>query len=257
MSRSAEDTAGASEERKAARRPKFSMMPTEMIESPPDATCSHLYNYLDLCQGQVGWPARGAQSVGDALGIQARTVMTHARHLEDIGWIEIEPDPRTARPPYPKYEFRVIHNPARKRVNPAATTAAPRRAARRTSKYLSRPSSRKSVHDATGAALIAPGVARSARVDSRANRATQVPTSTADSAPLSRSPRYGGGLRGGGFQGEELSGKDWDSGGSDEKSRDYADCLATRDAAWWSEEDEPPPSDNCSSCGDDPCSCPF
>ena len=118
-----------------------------------------------------------------------------------------------------------------------ATTAAPRRAARRTSKYLSRPSSGKSVQDATGAALIAPGVARSARVDSRANRATQVPTSTAESAPLSRSPRYGGGLRDEGFQGEELSAEECCPGeGSSGESAGF-DFGEANSAASGSQED--------------------
>ena len=112
------------EDRKAARRPKFSMTPTEMIEEARDAFCARLYSYLDLIHGSAGRPAKGAQAVADALGVQARTVMVHSCHLAEAGWIEIEPDPRHARPPYPQYEFRVVHNPARKRLNPAATTAA-------------------------------------------------------------------------------------------------------------------------------------
>ena len=75
-------------------------------------------------KAKQGGRSCGAQFIADTLGTQARTVMTHARHLADIGWIEIEPNPLQARRPYPKYEFRVVHNPARKRVNPAATTAA-------------------------------------------------------------------------------------------------------------------------------------
>ncbi len=254
---------GASRNKEASRKCKFSMMPTEMIESPPDANCSLLYNYLDLRQGKAGRPVRGAQSVADALGMQARTVMTHARHLADLGWIEIDPDPRNAIPPYSKYEFRVVHNPARKRVNPAAKTAAPRRAARRASNHPSHPSSRRPIYEATPDALTAPGVARSARVESRVERATRPPTCTAESAALSRSPRYGGGLVDDGSQwdgedtGEEECLGECDSGQEEELSEGSVG-LAARDYLFWYGDAEPVvPSSNCPTCGDDPCSCPF
>lgn len=67
---------------------QFAMVPKEIIYGAPDAECLMLYAYCDLRQGQDGWSARGAQYVADKLGWQARTVTEHAKHLEDLGWLE-------------------------------------------------------------------------------------------------------------------------------------------------------------------------
>ena len=90
---------GASRNKEASRKCNFSMMPTEMIESPQTRTVRCFTTISTFARAKQGVPFRGAQSVADALGMQARTVMTHARHLADLGWIEIDP---TRATPFPR-----------------------------------------------------------------------------------------------------------------------------------------------------------
>ncbi len=92
-------------------RDTWAMIPRELIERAPDDVCLRIFAYLDLCQGEKGWPVRGIGRVARALALQERTVSKHYGHLEKAGWIRVEREEGTAK----KKLARVIHNPARRR----------------------------------------------------------------------------------------------------------------------------------------------
>ena len=92
------------------RRQPFAMVPEELILGTPDDVCFRLYCYLDLRQGDKGWPVRGIQRVADELGLQRETVAKHLKHLEKLGWVRVARERGTQR----KHLAHVVHNPARK-----------------------------------------------------------------------------------------------------------------------------------------------
>jgi hypothetical protein len=96
---------------KVARPAAYAMVSAELIESGLDDVCFRLYAHFDRVQGASGSPACGAEKVGQAVGLQARTVIDHAKHLQDYGLIEI------SKLGQKKYVFNVVHNLSRGRVN--------------------------------------------------------------------------------------------------------------------------------------------
>lgn len=100
---------------------KWAMIPESLIvgellpgiSSQQQASALRLYCYLDLRQGANGWPVKGFRTVAKAIGMQPRTVSMAAKNLETAGLIEL-----TVTAPVPTSAvMRVIHNPARSRVN--------------------------------------------------------------------------------------------------------------------------------------------
>jgi len=94
-------------------RETFAMVPVSVLWRL-DAMCVHLYGVLDEIQNRNGRPARNFQRLAEILGTQARTVETHAGHLEVLGLVKITQTGRHAA------VVEVVHNPARKRWNPDA-----------------------------------------------------------------------------------------------------------------------------------------
>ena len=103
-------------------RDRFAMIPESLIvgELIPGAstqlrtTMLLVYCYLDLRQGERGWPVKGYRAVGKEIGLQERTVAKAAEALAKAGWIEL-----TKTSPNGGVAMKVIHNPARSgRVNP-------------------------------------------------------------------------------------------------------------------------------------------
>jgi hypothetical protein len=83
-----------------------------------DSRLVHLYAELDLRRGATGRPGGGYRDLAKALGWQPRTVERYARHLADLGLVEINSDGRGA------VAIDVVHNPSRKdRRNPDSTVA--------------------------------------------------------------------------------------------------------------------------------------
>ena len=80
-----------------------------------------VYSYLDLRQGERGWAVRGYRVVAKETGLQDRTVASAARTLADAGLIELS----VTRPVATSAVMKVIHNPARRRVNPDAAVGPP------------------------------------------------------------------------------------------------------------------------------------
>jgi hypothetical protein len=163
------------------------MVPRDLIESDLDNGCIRLYAYLDGVQGEKGWPAKGYAATAQRLGMQARTVGEKAEILEARGLIEITRDVSSGTSGARKEVMRVIHNPARKRTNPAVVLGEPRKRYRSKSKYsanaegerLDRRSERKP---------------RSTHPDQRVQRDLEAEPRTAFNAPRSRSTRCEEGL---------------------------------------------------------------
>ena len=61
-----------------------------MISEQACPTCVALYTALDLRCGQDNRPQRGVRSLETAMHIDRRTIMTHARHLASVGWIDLD-----------------------------------------------------------------------------------------------------------------------------------------------------------------------
>jgi hypothetical protein len=80
-----------------------------------------LFCYLDLRQGERGWPVRGFRYVAKEIGLQDRTVASAARTLSEAGLIELT----LTIPVATSAVMRVIHNPARARVNPDVALGSP------------------------------------------------------------------------------------------------------------------------------------
>lgn len=92
-------------------RQKFAMVPEELILNARDADCLRIFAYLDLRQGDRGWPVRGQGRVARDLGLQRQTVAKHLRHLEETGWVKVDRQPGSKK----KQVATVVHNPARGR----------------------------------------------------------------------------------------------------------------------------------------------
>ena len=115
-----------------ARRPsqeKFAMIPESLIvgELLPGISTSRrlsallVYSFVDLRQGKDGWPVKGFRTVAKAIGLQPRTVAAAARTLAEAGLIELD----HSEPVRTKAVMRVIHNPARGKVNQGAAVGSP------------------------------------------------------------------------------------------------------------------------------------
>ncbi len=81
----------------------------------------HVYCYLDLRQGKDGWPVKGFRKVAKKTGLQPRTVAAAAKTLAEAGLIELT----LTKPVAKKAVMKVIHNPARGKVNPHAVVGPP------------------------------------------------------------------------------------------------------------------------------------
>ncbi len=142
-------------------RDEFSIMPESVICSGLDSDCVRIYAYIDLVNGQSGRRAKAAgyQVVGDAIGMQARTVSVHVDHLRACGLVEVTEDGMK------RVALRVRHNPGRLegdpkrvrrargvRIPPVVPTARPKRA---------KPKIADRSPDATPAASHAPQAANS------------------------------------------------------------------------------------------------
>ena len=157
------------------KRPPFAMVPRELIESGLDDTCVRIYALMDGRQGDKGWSASGAQFLADKVGMQERTFMTHARHLECYGLIAI-----TRRGDRGKYIFDLVHNPSRPdRFNLLAQLP-----------ELPLRAKKISVYSSTSAKESDLEVLRPSRVAPRADRALDQRTSPATTAGRVRSMRY-------------------------------------------------------------------
>jgi hypothetical protein len=111
------------------QREPFGMIPQSLIEALP-AMALKLFCYLDLRQGENGWPVRGYRKVGRALGWKADTVAHWAAFLAAHGIIDITGEGCQAR------TMAVTHNPARKRPSsPARPPAVPERSDRKGHPY--------------------------------------------------------------------------------------------------------------------------
>jgi DNA-binding transcriptional ArsR family regulator len=91
---------------RTARFPPFAILPRAVIESGLDDTCVRLYAEIVVRSGLPNehWPVRGEDDLAKRLGMQGRTLMVHARHLESCGLIELRKEGKG------KYRFIVIHN---------------------------------------------------------------------------------------------------------------------------------------------------
>jgi hypothetical protein len=89
------------------------MTPESLIMNLP-AMALQLYAYLDLKQGDRGWPAKGYRKIGKVLGWKHDSVREWAMYLADLGIIDITGDGHQSR------ALWVIHNPARGRSIPRA-----------------------------------------------------------------------------------------------------------------------------------------
>jgi hypothetical protein len=113
------------------KKPRFALVPQDIIESGLDASCVRLYAFIDLRGGPKGtWEMPGAMDIGDLIGMQAETLLRHARHLAEAGLIEY------GRKGQGKYVFRILHNPAREKISPAALIPPSQPRARKPSKYV-------------------------------------------------------------------------------------------------------------------------
>jgi hypothetical protein len=102
----------------ADERDRFAMAPESLItgllpeaDSRTRATAFMVYAYLDLRQGEKGRPVQGFRNVARKIGFQERTVAAAARALANAGLIELSESGSNAT------VMRVLHNPARGRVN--------------------------------------------------------------------------------------------------------------------------------------------
>jgi len=91
------------------------------IDSRERGSAVVLYCYLDLRQGADGWPVKGFRAVARKLGYQDRTVSSAAKILHEAGLIELT----LTQPVATSAVMKVIHNPARRRVNPSVTLRSP------------------------------------------------------------------------------------------------------------------------------------
>ena len=97
--------------------------------------------YLDLRQGERGWPVKGFRYVAKEIGLQDRTVASAARTLNEAGMIELT----LTSPVATSAVMRVVHNPARARVNPDVALGSPsKRYRHETLQYPASPSVRAS-----------------------------------------------------------------------------------------------------------------
>jgi DNA-binding transcriptional ArsR family regulator len=110
------------------------MLPRELIESGLDAGCVRLMAYVLLKAGpDNSWPITGATEIGDRIGMQAATLLSHAKHLRDAGLITFE---RLGRE---KYRFTILHDPKRGLLNSGVAIPPSRPHARKKSKYSAPP----------------------------------------------------------------------------------------------------------------------
>lgn len=86
-----------------------------------DSWCVHLWSYCDLFQGNGSRLAGGTQYIATQLGWTRGTVITHAGHLEKHGWLAIHRSTKEPMGSSDATRYEVVHNPARGRINPAAT----------------------------------------------------------------------------------------------------------------------------------------
>jgi hypothetical protein len=107
---------------------KFAMLGQELIESGLDDGCFRPMSYVLLKGGpNRSWDVAGATEIGDRIGMQAPTLMTHAQHLSEHGLLAYE------RPGRGKYRFNVLQDPKHGYQDAAIPPAHPH--ARKTSKY--------------------------------------------------------------------------------------------------------------------------
>jgi hypothetical protein len=150
-----------------------------IIESGLDDGCFRFYVCVVRASGPgQAWRVTGAADIGDLIGMQPRTLLTHAEHLAGMGLIEF------AREGLGKYVFRLLHNPAEGLFNENASVPAPKAHRRKTSSYASSPVPRRSRE----------GQARSPRENSRDQRGSAAAERPATIAGQPKSAEKYGGL---------------------------------------------------------------
>jgi len=169
------------------------MVPKSIVESGLDDGCVRLYAYLDRVQGNNGHPARGFAATGEDLGLQPRTVSSHAHHLCEFGVIALEGS--TGDGGHGKEVMRVIYNPARRRWPPT-----PVQLPERTTRYR-KPSTAPKFATERDAARKEGRAPRVRKQTPRGERRTPDPGTVEsvpalDAGPNLRSPRAGEAERG-------------------------------------------------------------
>ncbi len=109
---------------KGRGRERFAMLPESVItgELIPGITTQRrlmaflVYSYVDLKQGDDGWPVRSLRHIAKEIGVQERTVKEAVRTLEEAGLVEVV----RSGPPHKSTVVEIVHNPARGRRSPNA-----------------------------------------------------------------------------------------------------------------------------------------
>ena len=91
----------------------YSIVPA-MISEQACPTCVALYSALDLRCGKDNRVQRGLASTAAMVHVDERTVMVHARHLAETGWINLD-DGATETGGHKAAQMSIRHNPARRR----------------------------------------------------------------------------------------------------------------------------------------------
>ena len=101
--------------RKVPRRSGFAGVDGTIIFSGLDHICFRLYATLVWYQFRPHTDMPSATSLGRELGLHARTLITHAPHLVEVGLLApFDHSTRQAT----KYPFRLIHSEANRLLNP-------------------------------------------------------------------------------------------------------------------------------------------
>ena len=122
---SAHDTAGKDGERQPTKRTeweRYGVIPLAIFHSELSLAAKVIYGYLDAIQGTTGRPAKGIGHVASETHMARNTLKSALLELEAAGLIVASQRLSVSGKASRATEFRVIHNPVRKRYSGLSVT---------------------------------------------------------------------------------------------------------------------------------------